>query len=295
LKSSGLPARRGGQPWRLLIFPEPGLPKFKLDLPPKKLHAVVVKEFANCAAVIPCLNESASITALVGGARRRLAAVFVVDDGSADDTARLAAHAGATVLRHEKNFGKGAALQTGLAHAQKSGFEWAVTLDGDGQHAPEDLPALWLLREKTGATLLIGNRMGDAQKMPWLRRSVNRAMSKIISRRAGKNLPDTQSGFRLIHLPTWAALPLHAKRFEVESEMLLAFLAAGERVEFAPVRVRASERGSHIRPLADTLRWLRWWKQFRRAELPRTSVRPVPVKLKPAFIRQNNSTTVLPA
>jgi glycosyltransferase involved in cell wall biosynthesis len=254
-----------------------------------------VREFFNCAAVIPCLNESASITALVVGARRRLVAVFVVDDGSADDTARLAANAGATVLRHEKNFGKGAALHTGLTRALESGFEWAVTLDGDGQHAPDDLPALWSLREKTGATLLIGNRMGDAQKMPWLRRGVNRAMSRLLSRRAGKNLPDTQSGFRLIHLPTWAALPLRAKRFEVESEMLLAFLAAGERVEFVPVQVRCSGRGSHIRPLADTLRWLRWWKQFRWAELPQTSTRPVPVKLKSTFIRQNNSTTVLPA
>ena len=228
---------------------------------------------ANCAAVIPCLNEAASIAVLVADVRDCLPMVFVVDDGSTDTTTRLARNAGATVLRHPRNQGKGAALNTGLAHALKSGFEWAATLDGDGQHAAEDLPALLLRRDKSPAKMFIGDRMGEAQKMPWLRRWVNRAMSKIISRRAGKILPDTQSGFRLLHLPTWAALSLQARGFEVESEMLLAFLAAGERVEFVPVQVRRSGRNSHIRPLADTLRWLRWWKNFRWPELqPPTSL-----------------------
>ena len=202
----------------------------------------------NCAAVIPCLNESASITALVAAVRRRLSSVLVVDDGSADATARLAENTGAVVLRHAQNLGKGAALQTGLAHAVKSGFEWAVTLDGDGQHAPEDLSALFCCAEMTGAKMVVGDRMGEAHKMPWLRRAVNRWMSRIISRRAGKFLPDTQSGFRLIHLPTWATLLLEAKKFEVESEMLLAFLAAGERVEFAPVQVLRSGRASVFAP-----------------------------------------------
>jgi glycosyltransferase involved in cell wall biosynthesis len=244
---------------------------------------------SNCAAVIPCLNESASITALVAAVSGRLSSVLVVDDGSADGTARLAKDAGAVVLRHAKNLGKGAALQTGLAHALESGFEWAVTLDGDGQHAPEDLPALFRRAELTGAKMVIGNRMGEAQKMPWLRRSVNRAMSKIISRRAGKFLPDTQSGFRLIHLPTWATLLLEAEKFEVESEMLLAFLAAGERVEFAPVQVLRSNRASHICPLADTLRWLAWWKKFHRPDRRHFAAQSEPVKLKKKFVRRKNS------
>lgn len=112
---------------------------------------MLVDKTFNCAAVIPCLNESAGIAPLVAAVRRLLPDVFVVDDGSADATARLAKNAGATVLRHARNFGKGAALQTGLAHALESGFEWAVTLDGDGQHAPEDLPALFRRAELTGA------------------------------------------------------------------------------------------------------------------------------------------------
>ena len=244
---------------------------------------------SNCAAVIPCLNESASITALVWAVRRQLPATFVVDDGSADATAQLAENAGAIALRHTKNLGKGAALQTGLAHAAKLGFEWAVTLDGDGQHAPEDLPALFCCAEMTGAKMVVGNRMGEAQKMPWLRRAVNRAMSLMLSRRAGKFLPDTQSGFRLIHLPTWATLLLDAKKFEVESEMLLAFLAAGGRVEFAPVQTLRSNRASHICPLADTLRWLAWWKKFHRLDRRQFAAQSEPVSLEKEFVCRKNS------
>jgi len=225
---------------------------------------VAVSEPFNCIAVIPCLNESASIVPLVAAVRRQISSVLVVDDDSTDATAQLAKSAGAVVIRHRRNLGKGAALRTSLAHALEQDFEWAVMLDGDGQHTPEDLPALWRCAEQTGAKLVIGNRMAEAHKMPWLRRTVNRWMSRMISRRAGKFLPDTQSGFRLVHLPTWAALPLNAQRFEVESEMLLAFLAAGRRVEFVPVQVLRSGRASHICPVADAWRWLKWWRNFNR-------------------------------
>ncbi|HUC85963.1 MAG TPA: glycosyltransferase family 2 protein, partial [Candidatus Acidoferrales bacterium] len=172
--------------------------------------------------------------------------------------------AGATVVRHRRNLGKGAALKTGLTCVLKEGLAWAVTLDGDAQHAPEDLPALFRGAQASGARLVIGDRMGQAQNMAWLRRQANRWMSRQMSRRAGRRLPDTQSGFRLIHLGAWAALPLTAKRFEVESEMLTAFLAAGHPVEFVPVQVRASRRKSHIRPLSDAFRWLRWWRHWNR-------------------------------
>ena len=185
-----------------------------------------------------------------------------MDDGSTDGSSRLAGGAGATVVGHRRNLGKGAALRTGLALALKQGFEWALTLDGDGQHAPEELPALFRCAAQTGALLVIGNRMHDARAIPWLRRQVNRWMSRTLSELAGRPLPDTQCGLRLIHLGTWAALPLRTERFEVESETLMAFLAARRRVEFVPIRVMRSGRGSHIRPVADSLRWLKWWWNF---------------------------------
>ncbi len=217
-----------------------------------------------CAAVIPCFNEARTIAPLVATVRQYLPSVMVVDDGSTDDTSSLAGGAGAVVVRHQRNLGKGAALRTGLSLALKQGFEWALTLDGDGQHAPEDLPALLQCAGQTGASLVIGSRMEDARAIPWLRRQVNRWMSRRLSRLAGRRLPDTQCGLRLIHLGIWAALPLKTERFEVESETLMAFLAAGRRVEFVPVRVIRSSRSSHIHPVADSLRWLRWWRNFGR-------------------------------
>jgi hypothetical protein len=223
-----------------------------------------VTAFPSCAAVIPCFNEGATIARLAAEARPHVPAVIVVDDASTDNTSSEAGRAGAMVVRHGRNLGKGAALRTGLSLAVEQGFEWAATLDGDGQHAPAELPNLLRCATESGASLVVGDRMHAAHSMPWLRRRVNLWMSRKLSRRAGRMLPDTQSGFRLIHLRTWAALPLRAERFEVESEMLMAFLAADCPVAFAPIRVIPSARGSHIRPVADTLRWWKWWRGLKK-------------------------------
>ncbi len=229
------------------------------------------------AALIPCFNEDRTIGPLVSQLLRYLQLVVVVDDGSTDKTALNAGQTGALVLRHTRNLGKGAALQTGLSHIHNLGFEWAVTLDGDGQHDPSELPVLFQCAEQTGASLVIGNRMGNAESMPWLRRHVNRWMSTQLSQYAGRRLPDTQSGFRLIHLKTWARLHLNAQRFEVESELLMAFLAANHPVEFVPIRAIPTPRKSRIRPMADTLRWFSWWRKTRNsfvAERRRKIARP---------------------
>jgi len=213
-----------------------------------------------CAVVFPCFNEGASIAALVAAARRQFHRVLVVDDGSTDDTAARAQSAGAQLVPHAKNLGKGAALRTGLSQARQQGFAWAFTLDGDGQHAPDDMPAFLECAGQTGALLVVGNRMPNARAIPWLRRQVNRWMSRQLSWRAGRPLPDSQCGFRLIHLATWAALPLQTEHFEVESETLMAFLAAAHPVAFVPIRVISRGRSSHIHPVADALRWWRWWR-----------------------------------
>src|ERR1019366_4581530 len=110
----------------------------------------------------PCFNEAATIAALVSALRQNLSLVMVVDDGSTDATAAAARAAGATVLSHTRNFGKGAALRSGLSSAKNQGFEWAFTLDGDGQHAPEDLPAFLACAGQTGSLLVGGNPMPRA-------------------------------------------------------------------------------------------------------------------------------------
>jgi glycosyltransferase involved in cell wall biosynthesis len=214
----------------------------------------------NCAAVIPCLNEGMTIASLVLEVRQQLPLVLVVDDGSVDRTAAAAAGAGAVVVSHEANLGKGAAIRTGLSAARRRGLAWAITMDGDGQHKPADIPRFLDCAGQTSAALVVGDRMHDARAMPWLRRSVNRWMSNRLSIRAGRPLRDTQCGFRLLNLEAWAALPLTTEHFEVESETLLAFLAAGRHVEFVPVQVVGRGPRSHIHPITDSLRWWRWWR-----------------------------------
>ena len=99
--------------------------------------------------------------------------------------------------------------------------------------------------------------------MPLVRRVVNRWMSKRISTAAGRPLPDTQCGFRLMTLEAWRSLRIQAAHFEIESEVLLAFIAAGYKVEFVPIRVIYKKEQSKIHPVRDTVRWFRWWRRRR--------------------------------
>jgi glycosyltransferase involved in cell wall biosynthesis len=219
-----------------------------------------------CAAVIPCFNEAGRIASVIEGVRRYMPNVIVVDDGSTDATKKEADGAGAEVIRRSVNGGKGAALRAGWKQARRMGFAWALSLDGDGQHAPRDIPKFFTCAERTSARLVIGNRMGQDGSMPWLRHLANYWMSRWLSNLTGAALPDSQCGFRLAHLDTALQMPLAADGFVIESETLVAFLAAGERVEFVPIQVIYGPGESKICPLLDTWRWMRW----RAAQAPAT-------------------------
>ena len=235
-----------------------------------------------CAAVIPCLNESRTIGPLVRGVSEYVRTIYVVDDGSNDDTAEVARRVGAQVLSHSPTQGKGAALRTGWNQALRAGFSWALTMDGDGQHGTQDIPAFFAAAQRTSAALLVGNRMPNAHAMPWLRRCVNRWMSRRLSELAGKELPDSQCGFRLINLEAWAKQAIETTHFEIESEVLLAFVQRAYPVEFVPIRVIYKTEQSKIHPWHDTLRWVRWWSQVSRRpgrKLARPS--PAPARAVP--------------
>jgi len=213
-----------------------------------------------CVVVIPCYNEAEGIGDLVREVQTYLPRIIVVDDGSVDATASLARTTGAQVLRHTQNKGKGAALKTGLAAALEQGGEWALTMDGDGQHRPGDIPLFLALAENAGAALVVGDRMHNARAIPWARRWTNRWMSRRLSLRTGRTLPDTQCGYRLINLRAWASLRLLTEHFEVESEMLMAFLDAGCPVAFVPIQAIGRGARSRIHPLIDAWRWWKWWR-----------------------------------
>lgn len=221
--------------------------------------------------VIPCFNEATTIGSLIAGAQRHLPTVIVVDDGSSDSTARVAALAGAQVLRHEARRGKGVALQTGWRMARDQGLTWVLTLDGDGQHAPEDIPRFFECAERTGAALVVGNRMVHPEAMPWLRRRINQWMSRRLSHLVGRDLPDSQCGFRLLDMRLLANAQLRTTHFEVESETLIHFSAAGAQVQFVPIQVIYQGSRSKIRPLPDGWRWLWWWFKVRTQTPPFSS------------------------
>lgn len=216
---------------------------------------------AHCTAVVPCFNEEKTVGSVVGGLREHLRHVVVVDDGSTDETGNCARGAGAVTLRNQRQLGKGGALRVGFDWALNQGFEWAATLDGDGQHAPEDLPALLACAQSTSAKLIVGNRMKDATAMPWLRRSVNRWMSRRLSRMVGRPLPDSQCGFRLVNLLTWSERRTCSDHFEFESELLVCFGLAGFKIEFVPIKALYKDEQSKIHPLRDSVRWFRWWRK----------------------------------
>jgi glycosyltransferase involved in cell wall biosynthesis len=216
---------------------------------------------SECVVVIPCLNEAATIASLVKAVRRQLPNVIVVDDGSKDATSTLAEGAGAQVIRHGSARGKGAALRSGWHRAVERGFSWALSMDGDGQHDPGDLPAFLMAAGRGETDLIAGNRFAGVGRMPWVRRRVNYWMSRRLSAAAGVCLPDSQCGYRLMRLAAWSSLPIQTSHFEIESEVLLAFVAGGFAVEFVPVQSIYKGERSKIHPLRDTRRWFAWWRQ----------------------------------
>ena len=145
-------------------------------------------------------------------------------------------------------------------------------MDGDGQHDPEDLPRFMEIPDPP--PLVIGNRMADPEGMPWMRRAVNWWMSRNLSRMLGCSLPDTQCGFRMMHLPSWAGLKIAGDHFEIESEIIVRFVRAGLGVGFVPIRVIYAGERTKIHPVGDTWRWFRWrWNARSRASSIKTSPR----------------------
>ena len=208
-------------------------------------------------AVIPARDAAATVGAVVAGLRGAMAGieVIVVDDGSADATVEAARSAGAFVVRHPENRGKGAALETGFDEALARGADAVLALDADGQHDVSAAPLL--LAALAGADLAIGSRERDRAGMPWLRRVTNDVTTWWVSRLAGQRIEDTQSGYRAIRAGVLRAVRPRSRRFEYESEFLIGAARAGFRIVPVPVPTLYNAPGSHIHPLVDTLRFIR--------------------------------------
>ena len=211
--------------------------------------------------VIPCKdleNEIGEVVRGVLGLNLGLD-VVVVNDGSMDGTSAAAEAAGAHVLEHEVNLGKGAALKTGFEYAVAKRYDAVVTMDGDGQHDPLAIPDFLDAADKCDADIIVGTRMHAVGEMPKLRIWTNRTTSRIVSLITRQNIPDSQSGYRLIKIRVLRDIVTSfvTTRYDTESELLIRAARRGYRTAAVAITSIYTGAVSHINPIVDTLRFVR--------------------------------------
>jgi glycosyltransferase involved in cell wall biosynthesis len=214
----------------------------------------VQKPFLPCG-LVPAYQAESTVAAIVSGLLRSLPRVVVVDDGSGDRTAEEARRAGAEVLRLGVNGGKGVALRAGLARILEGDETHVAFVDADGQHDPDDLPAL-LDSARSGHPFIIGSRMGDPGVIPAYRYRTNEIGSRILSRMTGLEIEDAQSGYRVVATDLLRRLSLNARGYIIETEILLKSARYLQSVRHVPVRAIYGG-SSHYRPFRDT--WVISW------------------------------------
>jgi glycosyltransferase involved in cell wall biosynthesis len=213
-------------------------------------------------ALIPAHDEGPRIGRVVSAALRHVP-VVVVDDGSTDDTASVAEAAGAVVLRQDPNAGKGAALRAGFRHALADGATAVVTLDGDGQHDPDEIPRFLAAVADRRPELIVGRR--DPRQMPGVRHVSNVLGGAILAMALGRSVPDNQSGYRLVGRTLMRAmLESDETGFEFEVEMIARCIALGLPIESVPIRTIYAGEPSHIRPWRHFTEFVRVTRKARR-------------------------------
>ena len=214
-------------------------------------------------AVIPAHDEGPRIAPVVRVAAQHVP-VLVVDDGSRDDTGAQAESAGARVVRQMPNQGKGAALRAGFRIALDEAFDAVVTLDGDGQHDPAELPRFLAAFAATPRPeLVIGRR--DFRRMPPVRRLANTVGTTAFSWAVGQRIPDNQSGYRLLgRRLVESTLASDERGFEFEVEMITTAIRLDLPIAWVPIRTIYAGEPSHIRPLDHVRHFVRIVRRARR-------------------------------
>jgi glycosyltransferase involved in cell wall biosynthesis len=214
-------------------------------------------------ALIPGYNEGPRIGSVVRSTLEHLP-VIVVDDGSTDDTAARAREAGATVIAQRPNQGKGAALRAGFVRAMAAGYDAALTLDADGQHDPTEIPRfLDAWSSDPRPELVVGCR--NFRAMPPLRRLSNELGGRAFSWAVGRQIPDNQSGYRLVSQRVMeATLTSDESGFEFEVEMITTCIRLGGTIAWVPIRTIYAGEPSHIRPLSHLRSFIRIVRKARR-------------------------------
>lgn len=217
------------------------------------------RPFNDVVALIPACDEAATIRDLAERTLRIVPNVVVIDDGSTDATAAQIEDLPVALLRNHRNLGKSASLWKGFEYALGRGARYVVTLDGDGQHRPEDIRRLMAAAERFPGSIVIGARLHDRKSFPLQRYYANRFARFWISWAAGYPIADTQSGFRVYPAALLARLgrrEVSRTRFVLESEILIAAGRRGVRSVAVPIPgiYPAHARPSHFRPVRDIAR-----------------------------------------
>lgn len=216
-------------------------------------------------ALVPAFNEALQIAKVVLGAIQHVDEVVVIDDGSNDGTLEVARANGATCLGLAVNRGKASALRKGIEFAAARSFTHVLTLDGDGQHRHEDIPVLIQAAVRTGADMVIGTRMFERHNMPRARFYSNTIGSRLASALVGREIRDSQSGFRLIRLDKLVSLELRSRFYEFEMEVLIKMARCGCSIEQVsiPAVYEDGRARSKMKPVRDTVRICIWSLAFR--------------------------------
>jgi len=211
----------------------------------------------NICIIIPTYNNVGTVCDVAGRAVAQGYPVIVVNDGSTDDTAARLGQSGLplTVLTHSRNRGKGIALRTAFQHARTQGFRYAITLDADGQHFPEDIPVLVEAFTQQPGALVVGSRNLQAENMPGGNTFANRFSNFWFRVQTAQSLPDTQTGYRAYPLDRLPSLRILTSRYEAELALLV--FSAWKGISLVPVAIRVcypENRVSSFRPFRDFFR-----------------------------------------
>ena len=184
-------------------------------------------------AIIPCYNEEATIGSIIIRAKHFVNEVLIIDDGSKDNTANIAKDAGATVITHKTNKGKSAGIKTGFKYALNNNYDYVITLDGDAQHDPSEIPLLLNNLKNNGHDITLGIRFGDKTEMPLWRKFGKRFLDYTTSFGNGGLVTDSQCGFRAFNKKAVEnILPrLKGRSFSVESEQLIRAHETGLKID----------------------------------------------------------------
>ncbi|MCA9405920.1 MAG: glycosyltransferase family 2 protein [Candidatus Omnitrophica bacterium] len=209
--------------------------------------------------IIPAYNEARRLEHLLKALKTSTLDVLVVDDGSTDGSGDVALAQGVQLLKNSANSGKGFSLREGFRHAVEHDYEGVLTMDGDGQHSPQDINAFIKAAEENENCIINGNRMEKTREMPLIRCYTNRFMSFMISLVCGQKVPDTQCGFRYIPSGILKDITLTCNDFEIETEILVKASRKNYTIISIPIKTIYQGETSHIHPVRDTIKFFSYF------------------------------------